>query len=243
MIRLQQIRRTLGANRVLDGVDLTIEAGSFTALLGPSGSGKTTLLRMIAGLEPLDSGTIEIDGTDAATLKPGARRIGFVFQSYALFGHMTVFENIAFGLRVKPRGQVPGKVAIRETVERLLAMTRLDGLGPRLPQQLSGGQRQRVALARALAIEPRILLLDEPFGALDQDVRQALRQELRRLHDALGLTTVFVTHDEQEAEELADRVVRFDHGRIVGDMITQVEASAFFFEKKNQKTFNVLVSE
>ena len=237
MIRLQQIRKALGANRVLDGVDLDVAAGSFVALLGPSGSGKTTLLRVIAGLEQADSGAIAIDGQDAAHLPPGARRVGFVFQSYALFGHMTVFENIAFGLRVKPRGQVPRESEIRKTVGDLLAMIRLEGLGARMPQQLSGGQRQRVALARALAVQPRILLLDEPFGALDQDVRHTLRLELRRLHDTLGLTTLFVTHDEQEAEALADRVVRFDRGRIVSD---SQEASMFFFEKKNQKTFHSL---
>ncbi len=234
MIRLQQIRKALGPNTVLDGVDLVVEPRSFVALLGPSGSGKTTLLRVIAGLERPDGGTIEIEGRDAGTLRPGQRRVGFVFQSYALFGHMTVFENIAFGLRVKPRGEVPREGVIRKTVEDLLAMMRLEGLGPRMPQQLSGGQRQRVALARALAVQPRILLLDEPFGALDQDVRQALRVELRRVHDALGLTTLFVTHDEAEAEELADRVVRFDRGRI---------ASAFFIEKKNQNTFTLLPNE
>jgi sulfate transport system ATP-binding protein len=217
MIRLTGISKTFGATKVLDGLGLDFAAGSFTALLGRSGSGKTTLLRLLAGLDRPDSGRIEIDGVDATRLKPGPRRIGFVFQSYALFGHMTVFENIAFGLRVRPRAERAGEAEIRATVDRLLGMIRLEGLGPRLPSQLSGGQRQRVALARALAIGPRILLLDEPFGALDREVREELRHSLRRLHDELRLTTVFVSHDEHEAQDLADRVVIIDRGKVVDD--------------------------
>ena len=214
MIRMQGIVRAFGPGHVLDGIDLEIARGSFVALLGPSGSGKTTLLRIMAGLDRPDAGTLFIDGKDATNLRPGARQAGFVFQGYALFNHMTVFENVAFGLHVKPRANRPNKVEIRQKVEDLLAMMQLDGLGPRLPSQLSGGQQQRVALARALAVEPLILLLDEPFGALDQDVRQSLREELRKLHDRLGLTTVFVSHDQDEAHALADRVVLLDHGRI-----------------------------
>lgn len=217
MIRLQGLTRGFGATRVLDGVSLDITQGSFVALLGPSGSGKTTLLRIIAGLDRADTGEISIDGQAATHLRPGDRHIGFVFQNYALFGHMSVFENIAFGLRVKPHAKRPPEAAIRAAVERLLVMMQLEGLGPRLPAQLSGGQRQRVALARALAVEPRILLLDEPFGALDREVREALREWLRRIHMELGLTTVFVSHDEEEAYSLADRVVTLDRGRLSHD--------------------------
>lgn len=226
MIRLDGIRRRFGATAVLEGVSLDIVRGSFVALLGPSGSGKTTLLRVIAGLDQPDSGAIAIDGAAATHLRPGDRHIGFVFQNYALFGHMTVFENIAFGLRVKPRAHRPREPAIRAAVERLLAMMQLEGLGPRLPGQLSGGQRQRVALARALAVEPRILLLDEPFGALDREVREALRGWLRHLHVELGLTTVFVSHDEEEAHALADRVVTLDRGRVGSDTLNEPRAFA-----------------
>jgi sulfate transport system ATP-binding protein len=211
---MQGIVRSFGPGRVLDGIDLDIIRGSFVALLGPSGSGKTTLLRIIAGLDSPDAGTLFIDGKNATNLRPGARKAGFVFQGYALFNHMTVFDNVAFGLRVKPRARRPSESEIRTKVENLLVMMQLDGLGPRLPSQLSGGQQQRVALARALAVEPLILLLDEPFGALDQDVRQSLREELRKLHNRLGLTTVFVSHDQDEAHALADRVVVLDRGRI-----------------------------
>lgn len=214
MIRMCGITRSFGAGRILDGIDLDIARGSFVALLGPSGSGKTTLLRMIAGLDAPDSGTLTINGRDTSGLRPGERQAGFVFQGYALFNHMTVFENVAFGLRVKPRGARPNEAGIRAKVEALLAMVQLDGLGPRLPAQLSGGQQQRVALARALAVEPAILLLDEPFGALDHDIRESLREQLRALHDRLGLTTVFVSHDRDEAHALADRVVVLDRGRI-----------------------------
>jgi sulfate transport system ATP-binding protein len=224
MIQLSGLCKSFGATSVLDGIDLTIAPGSFVALLGASGSGKTTLLRLIAGLEQPDAGHITIDGQDATTLPSGARHMGFVFQNYALFGHMSVFENIAFGLRVKPRLDRPTEAAIQASVERLLEMMQLEGLGPRLPAQLSGGQRQRVALARALAVEPRVLLLDEPFGALDQEVRGALRDQLRALHDRLGLTTVFVSHDQDEAAALADRVVTLDRGRIVQDSAVQLNA-------------------
>ncbi len=217
MIRLRAVSKSFGASLVIDRLDLDLAPGSFTALLGRSGSGKTTLLRLLAGLERGDAGRIAIDGRDATTLSPGARRIGFVFQHYALFEHMTVFENIAFGLRVRPRRERPAEAGIRSKVQALLAMIRLEGLGARLPSQLSGGQRQRVALARALAIEPRILLLDEPFGALDPEVRQELRQSLRRLHDDLRLTTVFVSHDRDDAHSLADRILTIDKGRILSD--------------------------
>ena len=217
MIRIAGLTKGFGPTRVLDGIDLDIEPGSFVALLGPSGSGKTTLLRLLAGLERADAGHIEIGGLAATNLPPGQRRIGFVFQSYALFGHMTVFENIAFGLRVRPRRQRPNQAEIRDRVEGLLALVRLEGLGARLPAQLSGGQRQRVALARALAIEPRILLLDEPFGALDRQVRDELRAWLRRLHVELGITTVFVSHDQEEALSLADRVSVLHQGQVAAD--------------------------
>jgi len=217
LIGLHGISKSFGATPVLDGIELTIEPGSFVALLGPSGSGKTTLLRLIAGLEKEDAGTLEIDGKPANNLKPADRQVGFVFQNYALFSHMTVFENIAFGLRVRPRALRGSRAQIRGAVENLLALVHLEGLGARLPSQLSGGQRQRVALARTLAVEPRILLLDEPFGALDSDVREELRTWLRRTHRELAMTTVFVTHDEDEAYALADRVVRLHAGRIAAD--------------------------
>ena len=217
MIELNGIRKAFGAAHVLRDLDIGFARGEFTALLGRSGSGKTTLLRLIAGLEQPDAGRISFEGQDCTHLPPAARRIGFVFQSYALFGHMTVFENIAFGLRVRPRRQRPNQAEIRDRVEGLLALVRLEGLGARLPAQLSGGQRQRVALARALAIEPRILLLDEPFGALDRQVRDELRAWLRRLHVELGITTVFVSHDQEEALSLADRVIVLHQGQVAAD--------------------------
>ncbi len=217
MIRLTGITKSFGSSAILRGIDLEFGRGEFTALLGRSGSGKTSLLRIIAGLERPDTGHIELEGRDATTVPPAGRHIGFVFQSYALFAHMSVFENIAFGLRVRPRGERLSDADIRDRVNTLLKMIRLDGLGPRLPTQLSGGQRQRVALARALAIEPRILLLDEPFGALDHEVREELRWALRDVHDRLQLTTVFVTHDEEEAKLLADRIVLLASGKITSD--------------------------
>jgi sulfate transport system ATP-binding protein len=213
-VQVRGLRKSFGSEPVLDNVDLSVQDGEFVALLGPSGSGKTTLLRIIAGIETPGAGAVVIDDRDATRLTPGARGIGFVFQHYALFGNMTVFENIAFGLRVRPRRSRPARAEIRNRVEQLLVLTQLEGLGPRLPTQLSGGQRQRVALARALAVEPRLLLLDEPFGALDQKVRVELRDWLRALHDRLGLTSIFVTHDQEEAFALADRIVLLNRGRV-----------------------------
>ncbi len=215
MIRIDGLSKTIGATRVLDGIDLDVAEGRFVALLGPSGSGKSTLLRIIAGLDHADSGRLSLAGQPAADLPPGRRGLGFVFQDYALFEHMTVAGNIGFGLSVR-RPRVP-RSTIRATVDRMLALVRLEGLGARMPGQLSGGQRQRVALARTLAVEPRILLLDEPFGALDRQVREELRTELRRIHDALGMTTLFVTHDHDEALALADHVVTLKDGRIQAD--------------------------
>jgi len=212
MIRAEGLVKTAGATRILDGIDLQVGKREFVALLGPSGSGKTTLLRVIAGLEQADEGALWLAGVPALDLPPGRRGLGFVFQGYALFEHMTVAGNIAFGLQV--RAQRPSRPEIAATVERMLALVRLEGLGARLPSQLSGGQRQRVALARTLAVEPHILLLDEPFGALDRQVREELRGELRRLHDTLGMTTVFVTHDHEEALALADRALVLERGRI-----------------------------
>lgn len=213
-IKIEHLGKRFGGFAALDDVSLDIRQGELLALLGPSGSGKTTLLRVIAGLEQADSGRVLFDGEDATRLSVQARRAGFVFQHYALFRHLTVDENIAFGLRVrKGRDRVPD-AGIRARVGELLSLVQLDGLGKRYPAQLSGGQRQRVALARALAIEPRVLLLDEPFGALDAQVRRDLRRWLRELHDRTGLTTVFVTHDQEEALELADRVAILNRGRI-----------------------------
>lgn len=198
----------------LDNVDLTVPSGELVALLGPSGSGKTTLLRIIAGLDFADSGTVRFDGSDITDQSARERRVGFVFQHYALFRHMTVFENIAFGLRVRPRRLRPAKNEIVRKVRDLLGLIQLDNLAHRYPAQLSGGQRQRVALARALAVEPRVLLLDEPFGALDAKVRLELRRWLRQLHDEIHITSVFVTHDQEEALEVADRVVVMNQGHI-----------------------------
>ncbi len=213
-IRIEHLSKRFGAFSALEDVRLDVRQGELLALLGPSGSGKTTLLRIIAGLEHADGGQVIIDGEDASRLSVQARRAGFVFQHYALFRHMTVHENIAFGLRVRRGAQRWPDARIRARVEELLALVQLDGLGQRYPAQLSGGQRQRVALARALAIEPRVLLLDEPFGALDAQVRRDLRRWLRELHDRTGLTTLFVTHDQEEALELADRVAILNHGRV-----------------------------
>ncbi|MDB5843566.1 MAG: sulfate transporter, ATPase subunit, partial [Polaromonas sp.] len=195
-------------------VSLDIEAGELVALLGPSGCGKTTLLRIIAGLETPDQGSILFSGEDTTDVHVRERGVGFVFQHYALFRHMTVFENVAFGLRVKPRGQRPSEAQIKEKVHSLLGLVQLDWLADRFPSQLSGGQRQRIALARALAVEPKVLLLDEPFGALDAKVRKELRRWLRRLHDDLHVTSIFVTHDQEEALEVADRVVLMNAGKV-----------------------------
>jgi len=214
LIRVQNISKRFGDYPALHGVDLEVQPGEFIALLGPSGSGKTTLLRIIAGLEFQDVGQVYFNEEDVSRVAVGDRRVGFVFQQYALFRHMTVAENVAFGLSVRKRRDRPRKSAIKARAEELLSLVQLEGLGKRYPGQLSGGQRQRVALARALAIEPKLLLLDEPFGALDAQVRKDLRRWLRDLHGQMGLTSIFVTHDQEEALELADRVVVMDHGRI-----------------------------
>jgi sulfate/thiosulfate transport system ATP-binding protein len=216
-IEVRNVTRSFGSFHAIRNITLTVPKGQFLALLGPSGSGKTTLLRVIAGLDRADEGSVFINGEDATEQGARGRNVGFVFQHYALFRHMTVFENVAFGMRVRPRAQRPSEQQIRRRVNELLTLVQLDFLAHRLPSQLSGGQRQRVALARALAVEPAVLLLDEPFGALDAKVRQELRSWLRRLHDEIGLTSVFVTHDQEEALELADRVVVFDHGVIEQD--------------------------
>jgi len=213
-IRIEHLEKKFGAFAALDEINLDIREGELLALLGPSGSGKTTLLRVIAGLEHADRGRVLFGGEDASQLSVQDRRVGFVFQHYALFRHLTVADNIAFGLKVR-RGRDRWPAAkIASRVEELLSLVQLQGLGGRYPSQLSGGQRQRVALARALAIEPRVLLLDEPFGALDAQVRRDLRGWLRQLHEQTGLTTVFVTHDQEEALELADRVAILNGGRI-----------------------------
>jgi len=213
-IQVQNVVKRFGSFSALHDVSLEIPDGKLIALLGPSGSGKTTLLRVIAGLEAHDSGTVLFDGRNAAYRHPRDRRVGFVFQHYALFQHSTVFENIAFGLRVRPRPVRPSEEEIGRRVQEMLDLVQLNGLADRYPTQLSGGQRQRVALARALAIEPRILLLDEPFGALDAKVREELRRWLRRLHEQMEITTILVTHDQEEALEVADQVVIMNRGRI-----------------------------
>ncbi len=216
-IEARNISKSFGDTAVLRDVDLVVEPGELVALLGPSGSGKTTLLRIIAGLEFPDAkpgSAILFDGVDATDRNARSRRVGFVFQHYALFRHMTVFQNVAFGLQIRPRSKRPSKQSIREKVSSLLELISLGGLGHRYPSQLSGGQRQRVALARALATEPSVLLLDEPFGALDAKVRQSLRRWLRKLHDELHVTSLFVTHDQEEALEVADRIVIMNRGRI-----------------------------
>lgn len=213
-IEIDEISKSFGTTAALYPVSLSIPSGALVALLGPSGSGKTTLLRILGGLEFPTSGRVRFDGQDATGLTVQERRAGFVFQSYALFRHMTVFENIAYGLNARPRASRPTRAEIARRVAKLLDLIQLPDIGARYPSQLSGGQRQRVALARALAIEPRMLLLDEPFGALDAKVRKELRQGLRDIHDTTGLTTVFVTHDQEEAMELADLVVVMSMGRI-----------------------------
>jgi sulfate transport system ATP-binding protein len=213
-IEIRGISKTFGQFVALDDVSFKFPTGGLTALLGPSGCGKTTLLRIIAGLEYADSGRVLFDGQDASHRDVRERHVGFVFQHYALFRHMTIFDNVAFGLRVKPRRLRPSEADIRKRVKTLLDLVQLDWLANRYPAQLSGGQRQRIALARALAVEPRVLLLDEPFGALDAKVRKELRRWLRRLHDELHITSIFVTHDQDEALEVADKVVLMNRGRI-----------------------------
>ena len=213
-IQVRNLRKTFGGFVALDDVSLDVPGGELVSLLGPSGSGKTTLLRIIAGLEPADTGTIHFHGEDTTERPVRERQVGFVFQHYALFRHMSVFENVAFGLRVKPRNMRPPEKEIRETVMGLLHLVQLDVQAERRPSELSGGQRQRVALARALAVKPKVLLLDEPFGALDAKVRKELRRWLRRLHEEVHVTSVFVTHDQEEALEVSDRVVIMNEGKI-----------------------------
>jgi sulfate transport system ATP-binding protein len=213
-IEVDSIQKSFGTFKALDGVSLNLPKGELIALLGPSGCGKTTLLRIIAGLETADSGSIRLSGEDATAKHVRERHVGFVFQHYALFRHMSVFENVAFGLRVKPRAERPSGAVIRDKVNRLLDLVQLSWLADRFPSQLSGGQRQRIALARALAVEPEVLLLDEPFGALDAKVRKELRRWLRRLHDELHISSIFVTHDQEEALEVSDRIVLMNKGRV-----------------------------
>jgi sulfate transport system ATP-binding protein len=232
-IDIRNINKRFGNFVALDNVNLTVETGELVALLGPSGCGKTTLLRIIAGLESADSGSILFHGEDTTEQHVRERQVGFVFQHYALFRHMTVFENVAFGLRVRPRKERPPEAVIRKKVQSLLELVQLDWLADRYPSQLSGGQRQRIALARALAVEPRLLLLDEPFGALDAKVRKDLRRWLRALHDEIHVTSVFVTHDQEEALEVADRIVVLNKGHIeqVGtpDEVYQAPATPFVY--------------
>ena len=213
-IEVRNLQKRFGQTVVCDRLSLEIPDGELVALLGPSGSGKTTLLRIIAGLEVPDSGCVLFHGEDATRTDVRERQVGFVFQHYALFAHMTIFENVAFGLRVRPKATRPSDKEIKAKVTELLELVQLDGLAGRFPHQLSGGQRQRIALARALAVEPKVLLLDEPFGALDAKVRKELRRWLRQLHDEVHVTSVFVTHDQEEAMEVADRVVVMNAGRI-----------------------------
>jgi sulfate transport system ATP-binding protein len=233
-IEVVDLKKAFGSFTVLDGINLHVRNGELVALLGPSGSGKTTLLRIIAGLEWPETGTVRFDGKDALERSVRERNVGFVFQHYALFRHLSVYENVAFGLRVKPRAERPPETAIAAQVERLLQLVQIGWLRNRYPHQLSGGQRQRVALARALAIEPRVLLLDEPFGALDAKVRKELRRWLRALHGEINVTSLFVTHDQEEALEVADRVVVLNQGRIeqIGSPADVYErpASAFVYD-------------
>lgn len=213
-IEIENVNKRFGDFVAVDNVSLSLPDGQLTALLGPSGSGKTTLLRIIAGLENPDSGRIHFHGEDTTDVHVSDRGVGFVFQHYALFKHMSVFDNVAYGLTVKPRRIRPDKAEIKRRVMKLLELVQLDWTAHRLPSQLSGGQRQRIALARALAVEPKVLLLDEPFGALDAKVRTELRRWLRRLHDEIHVTSVFVTHDQEEALEVSDRVVVMNHGKV-----------------------------
>jgi len=233
-IQVQNVSKSFGAFKALDDVSLDIAHGELVALLSPSGGGKTTLLRIIAGLEWADQGQVLFHGEDATDTHVRDRNVGFVFQHYALFRHMTIFENVAFGLRVRPRKERLPEKEIKERVFSLLKLVQLDWLADRYPHQLSGGQRQRIALARSLAVEPKLLLLDEPFGALDAKVRKELRRWLRRLHDEVHATTVFVTHDQEEAMEVADRIVVMNRGRIeqVGapDEVYQHPATPFVYE-------------
>ncbi|MCX7184340.1 MAG: sulfate ABC transporter ATP-binding protein [Nitrosospira sp.] len=233
-IEVRNLSKQFGTFAALRDVSLEVRSGELLALLGPSGSGKTTLLRVIAGLDVADAGQVLFQGEDATDQHVRERQVGFVFQHYALFRNMTIFENVAFGLRVRPKDVRPPDAEIRERVHELLKLVQLDWLAERYPHQLSGGQRQRIALARALAVEPKVLLLDEPFGALDAKVRKELRSWLRRLHDDMHITSVFVTHDQEEALEVADRVVVMNEGRIeqIGtpDEVYENPASPFVYE-------------
>ena len=213
-IQVKNIEKNFGAFHALNNISLDFPEGQLVALLGPSGCGKTTLLRIIAGLESADSGQVILEGEDATNTHVRERQVGFVFQHYALFRHMSVFDNVAFGLRVRPRATRPSESEIKKRVDALLDLVQLGFLADRYPAQLSGGQRQRIALARALAVEPRVLLLDEPFGALDAKVRKELRRWLRHLHDELHITSIFVTHDQEEALEVADQIVVMNKGNI-----------------------------
>ncbi len=224
-IEVKGVNKRFGQFTALNDINLNIQSGELVALLGPSGCGKTTLLRIIAGLETPDSGSIGFHGEDVSDHDVRDRNVGFVFQHYALFRHMTVFDNVAFGLRMKPKGERPSEAKIAEKVHELLNLVQLDWLGDRYPEQLSGGQRQRIALARALAVEPKVLLLDEPFGALDAKVRKELRRWLARLHEEVHLTSVFVTHDQEEAMEVADRIVVMNKG-----VIEQIGSPAEVYE-------------
>lgn len=232
-ITIKGVTKIFSDYPAVSNINLEIPAGDFVALLGPSGSGKTTLLRLIAGLENLDSGRILFNDSDFSTKTVKERKVGFVFQHYALFKHMNIFENIAFGLKVRPRKLRPSKKEIKEKVMELLKFVQLEDVAGRYPSQLSGGQRQRIALARALAVEPEVLLLDEPFGALDAKVRQELRHWLREIHQKLNITTIFVTHDQEEALEMADTVVVMNHGRVeqIGppEEVYQNPANAFVY--------------
>jgi sulfate transport system ATP-binding protein len=232
-ITIQEVTKAFGTYPAVKVVNLEVATGDFVALLGPSGSGKTTLLRLIAGLESLDTGKIFFNGIDFSNKTVKDRKVGFVFQHYALFKHMSIFENIAFGLKVRPRKLRPSNKEIKVKVNDLLKLVQLEHLADRYPSQLSGGQRQRIALARALAVEPEVLLLDEPFGALDAKVRQELRHWLREIHQKLNITTIFVTHDQEEALEMADTVVVMNHGKIeqIGspEEVYQNPANAFVY--------------
>ena len=225
-IEIRNVSKNFNAFKALNDINLDIHSGELVALLGPSGCGKTTLLRIIAGLETPDQGSIVFHGEDVSTRDVRDRNVGFVFQHYALFRHMTVFDNVAFGLRMKPKRERPAETEIKRRVHELLDLVQLDWLGDRYPEQLSGGQRQRIALARALAVQPKILLLDEPFGALDAKVRKELRRWLARLHEEVNLTSVFVTHDQEEAMEVADRIVVMNKG-----VVEQIGSPAEVYDK------------
>ena len=230
-IEIRDITKQFGRFTALQPINLTVPTGKLTSLLGPSGCGKTTLLRIIAGLELADTGRILFDGEDVTDVPVQQRHIGFMFQHYALFRHMTVFDNIAFGLTVLPKKQRPNKVEIAKKVNHLLELVQLSSTANKYPHQLSGGQRQRIALARALAVEPKLLLLDEPFGALDAKVRKELRTWLRSIHHELGVTSILVTHDQEEAAELSDEIVVMNHGQIeqIGDYNSLVQSPTSHF--------------